>query len=101
MKVLEQERPVKDWVTEVTLAQQNKIINFLLIAYGVLLFATMAIFFFQGFRAWGFSLDPSLLKWLGGATIGEIAGLLTITLHAVFGQKRNIPTAKPKPKASG
>jgi hypothetical protein len=101
MKILQQERPVKDWVTEVTLAQQNKIINFLLIAYGVLLLATMAIFFFQGFKAWGFSLDPSLLKWLGGATVGEIAGLLTITLHAVFGQKGKPLTAKSKPKVGG
>jgi hypothetical protein len=92
MKVLQEQRPVKDWVTEVTLAQQNKIINFLLVAYGGLLLATMAIFFFQGFKAWGFNLDSSLLKWLGGATIGEVAGLLTITLNAVFGQKGKPPS---------
>lgn len=70
MRALREGRPVKDWVTEVTVSQQNKIINFLLVAYGVLLCATMAIFFLQGFRAWGFSLDISLLKWLGGATVG-------------------------------
>jgi hypothetical protein len=87
MKVTTEERPPKDWVTEVTLAQQNKFINFLLAAYGFLLMATLAIFFLQGFRAWGFSLDASLLKWLGGATIGEIAGLLTLTLKAVFDRR--------------
>ncbi|MGC9947278.1 MAG: hypothetical protein ABSF64_12990 [Bryobacteraceae bacterium] len=79
---------VKIWVEEITtthhITQQGKIINFLLVAYGGLLLATMAIFYFQGFKAWGFNLDATLLKWLGGATIGEIAGLLTLTLGAVF-----------------
>lgn len=79
---------VKVWVEEVTtthiINQQGKIITFLLIAYGGLLVATMVIFYLQGFKAWGFNLDGSLLKWLGGATIGEIAGLLTLTFGAVF-----------------
>jgi hypothetical protein len=80
------------WVTEITTThvvnQQNKIINFLLIAFGGLLFATMAIFYLQGFQCWGFHLDGALLKWLGGATIGEIAGLLALTLGAVFKKLR-------------
>jgi hypothetical protein len=70
----------KEWVREA----RNRIVGFLLAAYGCLLVATMAIFFFQGFRLWGFSLDLSILKWLGGATIGEIAGLLTITINYYF-----------------
>ena len=98
MQSLREERPVKDWVTEVTLGQQNRIINFLLGAYGFLLVATIAIFILQGFRLWGFSLELSLLKWLGGATIGEIAGLLTLTLNAVFGQKGKPLIAKQKAK---
>lgn len=87
MKAIREERSVKDWVTEAKLSQQDRIINFLLAAYGLLLLATMVIFFLQGFHGWGFSLDTALLKWLGGATVGEIAGLLTITLHAVFGTR--------------
>jgi hypothetical protein len=79
---------VKNWVTEITtthtISQQGKIINFLLCAYGGLLLATMVIFFLQGFKAFGFNLEGALLKWLGGATIGEIAGLLTLTFGAVF-----------------
>jgi hypothetical protein len=79
---------VKNWIEEITtthiINQQGKIINFLLWAYGGLLLATMVIFYLQGFKAWGFNLDGSLLKWLGGATIGEIAGLLTLTLGAIF-----------------
>jgi hypothetical protein len=75
---------VKNWVTGVTTQQQVKVINFLLWAYGGLLTATMLIFFLQGFRIWGFSLDVGLLRWLGGATVGAMAGLLALTLRAVF-----------------
>jgi hypothetical protein len=82
----QKEVPVKDWVTEATLDQQNRIIAFLLVFYGFLLIATVTIFFLQGFRAWGFVLDRSLLMWLGGATIGEIGGLLMLTFKTVFGQ---------------
>jgi|SRR5579871_6106847 len=59
---------VKDWVTQVTTQQQVRVVNFLLWAYGGLLIATILIFFLQGFRLWGFSLDVVLLRWLGGAT---------------------------------
>ena len=75
---------VKNWVTAVTTQQQVKVINFLLWAYGGLLAATMLVFFLQGFRLWGFSLDVALLRWLGGATVGEIAGLLVLSLRAIF-----------------
>jgi hypothetical protein len=79
---------VKNWVTQVTtehqLGLQQQIINFLLKAYGGLLTAAMAIFFLQGFQLGGFHLDPELLKWLGGTTVGAVAGLLTLTFGAVF-----------------
>ncbi len=75
---------VKLWVEEVRVGLQQTIITFLLWAYAGLLIATMAIFFLQGFKLWGFNLDSGLLKWLGGATIGNIAGLLTLTFGAVF-----------------
>jgi hypothetical protein len=80
--------PIKEWVTrvntEATLTHQKKIVDFLLWAYGGLLVSTMLIFFLQGFKVGNFSLDSALLKWLGGATIGEIGGLLILTLKAVF-----------------
>lgn len=80
--------PIKDWVTKVTtqaaITQQEKIVRFLLWAYGALLAATMAIFCLQGFKLWNFSLEPALLRWLGGATVGEIGGLLLLTFRAVF-----------------
>jgi len=78
----------RDWVVTVTtqshLHLQRRIITFLLSAYGFLVAATMAIFFLQGFHAWGFALDLKVLVWLGGATIGEIGGLLLLTFRVVF-----------------
>jgi hypothetical protein len=49
-----------------------------------LLVATTIMFFLQGFHVAGFNLDAALLKWLGGATIGEISGLLVLTIRASF-----------------
>jgi hypothetical protein len=74
----------KDWVSAVRVDVQQQIVIFLLRAYGFLLVATMAIFFLQGFHVWGFTLEISLLRWLGGATIGEIGGLLVIAFRASF-----------------
>jgi hypothetical protein len=87
------ETPVKEWVTEVTvtndLGTKSRIVTFLLWAYGGLLATTMGIFFLQGFsHVTGFSLDLGTLHWLGGATIGEIAGLLGITVTHYFGTKK-------------
>jgi len=74
--------PTKTWVDEARVGFQRSILIFLFIAYGFLLVATIAIFFLQGFHAWGFSLDNALLKLLGAATIGEIGGLLYVTFKA-------------------
>jgi len=78
----------RNWVIESTLrhtlAQREKIIHFLLWSYGASLSAIVLIFYLQGFKTWGFNLDGTLLRWLGGATIGELAGLLTLAVGAVF-----------------
>jgi len=79
---------VKNWVTQVTtehqISLQKQIIAFLLKAYAGLLSATMALFFLQGFQLGGFHLDADLITWLGGTTVGAVAGLLTLTFGAVF-----------------
>lgn len=86
---------VKNWIaTETTAANlkhRDRVISFLLRAYGGLLTCTMLIFFLQGFKLWGFSLDYSLMRWLGGATIGEIAGLLTLAIGSVFSHHQKGP----------
>jgi hypothetical protein len=75
---------VEEITTANTVDLQQRVVTFLLKAYGWLLGATMLMFFLQGFKLGGFNLDNALMKWLGGATIGEIAGLLTLTFGAVF-----------------
>jgi hypothetical protein len=55
-----------------------------------LLAATLAVFVLQGFQIGGFSLDREVLLLLGGATIGEVAGLLSICLTAIT-QMRKTP----------
>ena len=74
----------KEWVVAAHVEFQQQIVTFLLVAYGFLLVMTVAVLMLQGFHAWGFSLDGSLLRWLGVATIGEIGGLLLLTFRAVF-----------------
>ena len=78
-------RPEKGISTEKSeLLLRQRGFSFLLWAYGGLLVCTMAIFFFQGFGVWNFKLDPTLLQWLGGATVGEIAGLLALVYGFLF-----------------
>lgn len=69
---------------ESRLLMRERSFRFLLICYGMLLFSTMTIIFFQGFKFLNFNLDPIFLKWLGIATIGEIAGLAGIVYGALF-----------------
>jgi len=68
---------------------RRTMISFLLWAYGGLLACSMVIFFLQGFHLWGFALEISTLNWLGAATVGEIAGLLTIAMRFLFESKRS------------
>lgn len=80
--------PVDQWVKPTRLVFQERIIDFLLRAYGFLLLTTMSIYFLQGFRLGKFWLSDSLLTWLAGATIGEIGGVLLLTFGAVFRRDR-------------
>jgi hypothetical protein len=83
-----QELSIKDWVTVVTvegtLHHQSRMMSFLFCSYAFLIVTTMLIFFLEGFHFKGFNLEAGLLRWLGGATVGEIGGLLTLTFRAVF-----------------
>jgi len=63
---------------------QNRTSDFLLRAYGVLLAATLLIFFLQGFALWGFHLEETTLHWIGAATVGQTAGLLALAIRSIF-----------------
>jgi hypothetical protein len=82
---------VKEWVTKATADHtfhlQKQIVRFLLQAFGGLLAASVLNFFLQGFGVWGFKLSETVLKFIGAGTIGEIGGLLALTLRAVFVKK--------------
>jgi hypothetical protein len=79
---------VKDWVTKATANHkfdlQKHVVRFLLPAYGALLAGAVLIYLLQGFALWGFNLSEMDLKFVGGATIGCIGGLLTLTFRTVF-----------------
>jgi hypothetical protein len=83
-KQLPERLTLEEFVHSARVGFPQQIVTFLLRAYGVLLAATMAIFFLQGFHLAGFSLDAAILNWLGGATIGEIGDLLVLTVRASF-----------------
>jgi hypothetical protein len=70
--------------TQANLHHQGQIVPFLLWAYALFSAATFAIFFLQGFHAWGFNLDLKVLLCLAAATISEIGGLLLLTFRVVF-----------------
>jgi hypothetical protein len=66
------------------IAMRERAITFLFTAYGGLLASTVIIIFLQGFHLGGFNLDSGFLNWLGGATIGEVAGLAGLVYGALF-----------------
>lgn len=61
---------------------REKVSKFLLYAYGFSLIATFCLIFLQGFEM--VSLSANLMHWLGGAVIGELAGLFALVIKSVF-----------------
>ena len=88
----------KGWVEQVetftVIGLRDRAATFLFRTYAALITVTMGIFLLQGFHLWGFNLDLSLLKWLGGAVVGEIAGLALMVFSFLFerGNKRKRPS---------
>jgi hypothetical protein len=75
---------VTQWTTAVHVGFKETIIVFLLWAYGVCIGATLAMYLLQGFHAWGFRLGAEELHFLGKVTIGDLVGLLMLTVKAVL-----------------
>jgi len=70
-----------------TIDLRERLVKFLIPAYSTAIGATLCIIFFQGFNLWGFKLAPNFIKWIGAATVGEVAGLLAIVVVSVFPKK--------------
>jgi hypothetical protein len=82
----------KQFVTRVSSvpALRERATTFFFRIYALLIITTLGIFLLQGFHLWGFSLELSLLHLLGGAVIGEIAGLAAMVYGFLFRkQSRN------------
>jgi hypothetical protein len=60
------------------------IVKVLLTTFCVVVFSTVIIIFLQGFRFSEFNLPIEFLKWLGGATLGEVVGLVALICHQLF-----------------
>jgi hypothetical protein len=60
--------------------EQKKTSAFLRRAFGWSLGGTFVLFLLDGWHLWGFYLSPQLLWGLAGATIGELGGLITLTV---------------------
>jgi hypothetical protein len=74
----------KEWVTVAKIGFQQQILTFLFCAYGFTLVVATIALFFQGFHLAGFVLEPSLLRTMETVTIGDVGGLLVITVRASF-----------------
>lgn len=55
---------------------------FLLALFGASTIATYVLIFFWGFKL--IELPSPFVHWLGGATVGEISGLLVIIVKSIF-----------------
>ena len=60
------------------------ICRFLIQALGFSIVCCFCLILLNGFRLWGFQMDGSLLRWLCGATIAQIAVLLGVFVRAVW-----------------
>jgi hypothetical protein len=69
------------------IALREKALKFLFKAFGGLLACTIVIIILQGFHLWNFTLEIEFLRWLGVATVGEVATLLTIAIGSLFKKK--------------
>lgn len=65
---------------------RERIVGFLLGAYGFTILATFGLFYLEGLGM--ISLGKSIMNWLGGAVIGELAGLFSLVIRGMFGKKK-------------
>ena len=69
------------------ISMQRFLVVFIFVALGVSSLAALALFYFQGFRAWGFWLDPREMHWIGLATVGALVGLAATVVGSLFKKK--------------
>ncbi len=74
----------KEWLKREVVLRTLKMREILLIAllilYGLLIVSNITIFFMQGFHYHGFVLETYLLDRIAWSTVGQVAGLLVLTI---------------------
>ena len=80
------DKETKAWFSrkESELRLRERSVYLMLSLFALGLVSTFVIIFFEGFHVGGFDLPDEFLHWLGGATVGEVAGLLVITFRYLF-----------------
>jgi hypothetical protein len=48
----------------------------------------LAMFLMQGFHTLEFHLEKEEMRWIGGATVGSLGGLITTVVGALFRKQR-------------
>jgi hypothetical protein len=51
---------------------------------GLSCLTALALFCLQGFHAWGFRLETSLMHWIGAVTVGTVAAQAATVFNAFF-----------------
>lgn len=66
------------------MAMERGLARYVCALLGVSVVTALALFCLEGFHAWGFNLDVSLMHWIGGATIGMVGTLAMLVYRAFF-----------------
>ena len=63
---------------------RDTLVRTFLVSYCLMLVFTCTVILMQGFRAFGFQLDSTSIKWLGGTVLAQLVGLLAVIVREVF-----------------
>jgi len=83
-----QKAPSKEWIavcSEIQKLEHRDIaVKWSLMAFSIILLATLGIYFLQGFHVARFELPEPMLKGLEWSTIGQTVGLVSVVFKFLF-----------------
>ena len=89
-EALDLQREVDSQIARQTsLRWQNILLVIITIEFGLVLLFAGVVLLLEGFHLAGFDLSDELLDGLAISTIGAVAGLLTIMIKSLFGDRKN------------
>ena len=63
---------------------RDTLVRTFLVSYCLMLVFICTVILMQGFRSFGFQLDTTSIKWLGGTVLAQLVGLLAVIVREVF-----------------